>query len=225
MFIVITMIFAGLSSYGAPTSQDTNQLLDSLYESGAVVEPEAGEEEANFLDQFNPNSPDAEALLDAMEANDDFAFIEDLAAGNLPVVKASLGGQSIKIIVDKSEQTLYFYMNGKHMDSWLVSTARSPFSTPTGTWNPVPGRIYTKYSSTKYPGGSWKGLGNMPYAIFFYRGFALHGTTAGNIPKLGRPASHGCVRMHPNNAKYLNGVVKDAVRTYGYSSVVIQVRK
>ena len=46
----------------------------------------------------------------------------------------------------------------------------------------------------------------MPHAIFFYYGFAIHGTT--NISQLGGPASHGCVRLHPSNAATLFALVQ-----------------
>jgi len=45
----------------------------------------------------------------------------------------------------------------------------------------------------------------MPWAdaIFFYYGFAIHG-----ISRLGGPASHGCVRLHPSNAATLFSLVQ-----------------
>ena len=49
----------------------------------------------------------------------------------------------------------------------------------------------------------------MPHAVFFTkRGHAIHGTT--EVKHLGRPASHGCVRLAPANAKTLFYLVKDA---------------
>jgi lipoprotein-anchoring transpeptidase ErfK/SrfK len=47
----------------------------------------------------------------------------------------------------------------------------------------------------------------MPHSIFFHHGFAIHGT--GYVSRLGRPASHGCVRLHPNNAATLFALVKE----------------
>ena len=38
----------------------------------------------------------------------------------------------------------------------------------------------------------------MPHAIFFHKGYAIHGTDY--VSRLGRPASHGCVRLHPSHA-------------------------
>ena len=45
----------------------------------------------------------------------------------------------------------------------------------------------------------------MPHSLFFHGGYAIHGT--GAIRQLGRPASHGCVRLHPANARALYGLV------------------
>ena len=46
----------------------------------------------------------------------------------------------------------------------------------------------------------------MPYSIFFYKGYAIHGTNYLN--QLGGPASHGCVRLHPANAAALFAMVR-----------------
>ncbi len=46
----------------------------------------------------------------------------------------------------------------------------------------------------------------MPHSIFFYGGFAIHGTY--EIARLGGPASHGCVRFDPQNAATLFGIVE-----------------
>jgi lipoprotein-anchoring transpeptidase ErfK/SrfK len=58
----------------------------------------------------------------------------------------------------------------------------------------------------------------MPWAVFFHGGYAVHGTT--EIRKLGKPASHGCVRLHPDNAKAFFSLVKDAGLTQSQIVVV-----
>lgn len=58
------------------------------------------------------------------------------------------------------------------------------------------------------PGGDYNGLGNMPYAVFVRGGYAIHGTTKGNWPKLGTPASKGCIRLHPDNGFIFNRLVR-----------------
>jgi lipoprotein-anchoring transpeptidase ErfK/SrfK len=46
----------------------------------------------------------------------------------------------------------------------------------------------------------------MPYSVFFHRGYAIHGTT--ELSRLGGPASHGCVRLHPAHAATLFSLVQ-----------------
>jgi lipoprotein-anchoring transpeptidase ErfK/SrfK len=46
----------------------------------------------------------------------------------------------------------------------------------------------------------------MPHSVFFHGGYAIHGTNA--VRSLGRPASHGCVRLAPGNARILYNLVQ-----------------
>lgn len=110
-------------------------------------------------------------------------------------------------VVDKSKQKLYLYMLGELKDSFAVSTGKGKYETPNMDMRPL-GPVVTKYTSKKFPGGNYMQLGNMPYAVFLQGGYAIHGTTTGNFAKLGTKASHGCVRVHPDNAKVLNSLVK-----------------
>lgn len=121
--------------------------------------------------------------------------------------------------VVKSTQTMYLYVNGSLRGSWPVSTGVAGYRTPNFDKHPD-GRIYDRYTSRKYPGGDYNGLGNMPYAVFISGGFALHGTPRSNWPKLGRPASHGCIRMHSDNAYVFNRLV----RSNGVRNVWITVQ-
>ncbi|WP_350333798.1 L,D-transpeptidase [Coralliovum pocilloporae] len=100
--------------------------------------------------------------------------------------------------IDLSQQRMYVSVNGKRKYAWKVSTARRGYRTPIGTYSPK--RMYRRYFSKKYHGSP------MPNSIFFHGGYAVHGTTA--IKNLGRPASHGCVRLHPSNARKLYSLVR-----------------
>lgn len=111
--------------------------------------------------------------------------------------------------VVKPLQKLYLYIDGTLVDSFKVSTGIKGFETPEMNVRPS-GPVLTRYTSRKFPGGNYQGLGNMPYAVFLRGGYAIHGTTAGNFSKLGRTASHGCIRLHPNNARIFNELVKRA---------------
>jgi lipoprotein-anchoring transpeptidase ErfK/SrfK len=59
----------------------------------------------------------------------------------------------------------------------------------------------------------------MPYSVFFRGGYAIHGT--GYVKSLGRPVSHGCVRLHPRNAAMLYRLV----RSYGMSNTRIVIHR
>jgi lipoprotein-anchoring transpeptidase ErfK/SrfK len=113
---------------------------------------------------------------------------------------------SLFIHVVKASQKLYVYESGALVDSFSVSTGNKRYPTPDINMRPN-GPTFVKYTSRKYPEGNYKGLGNMPYAIFIKDGYAIHGTTPGNFLKLGHSASHGCVRLHPDDAKKLYELV------------------
>ena len=81
--------------------------------------------------------------------------------------------------------------------------------TPTGAFKPT--ALFRYHASTIYSGSP------MPYSIFFLRGYAIHGSY--EIKYLGRPASHGCVRLHPSNAAALYSLV----RTHGRANTVIRI--
>jgi lipoprotein-anchoring transpeptidase ErfK/SrfK len=109
--------------------------------------------------------------------------------------------------ISKKKQLMLLHIDGELVDSFKVSTGDKKHETPTFDMRPN-GPIFNKYTSKKFPGGNYNGLGNMPYVVFIKGGYAIHGTTKGNIPKLGKKASHGCVRLHPDNAKIFNEIVR-----------------
>ncbi|MBL0271068.1 MAG: L,D-transpeptidase [Chitinophagaceae bacterium] len=122
--------------------------------------------------------------------------------------------------IDKAKQQLYLNILGERKDTFNVSTGKGKkYETPAMELNPE-GPVLTKYTSRKFPGGNYQGLGNMPYAVFLRNGYAIHGTTPGNFSKLGTPASHGCIRLHPDHAKVLNALV----RTIGIRQTWVAVR-
>ncbi len=100
--------------------------------------------------------------------------------------------------IDLSAQHMSVYVDGRLRHSWRVSTGRGRYRTPRGTFRPtVMRRIH--YSS-RYNNSP------MPYSIFFHRGYAIHGTH--EVSRLGRRASHGCVRLHPSAARTLYHLVR-----------------
>ncbi len=86
---------------------------------------------------------------------------------------------------------------------WRVSTARKGYYTPTGTFHPY--SLQPIHYSKKYDNAP------MPHSIFFSGGYAIHATP--HVGALGRPASHGCVRLSPSNAATLYSIVKQDPNT------------
>jgi len=81
---------------------------------------------------------------------------------------------------------------------WVLSTGRAGYGTPSGTYRPQ--RMERTWFSKEYYNSP------MPHSIFFHGGYAIHGSY--EIRRLGGPASHGCIRLHPANAATLFALVK-----------------
>jgi len=123
----------------------------------------------------------------------------------------AFAAKSVSVTIDVSQQRMHVSLHGRRAYSWRISTARRGYRTPIGTYRPV--RLERVWYSTKYDNAP------MPYSIFFHGGYAIHGTN--DLRNLGRPVSHGCVRLHPKNAKTLFNLV----RRHGRSGVRIRVRR
>ena len=112
------------------------------------------------------------------------------------------------IIVDKSQQ-LMIVSSDDGTYSWPVSTARAGYHTPTG--------VFHVQSMEKMHYSRLYELSPMPYSIFFNGNIAIHGTP--HISGLGTPKSHGCVRIHPDNAKTLYEIVS---RDKSNTTIIVQ---
>ncbi len=108
-------------------------------------------------------------------------------AANQIVAKVSISEQTMRVIVD-----------GRQAFEWKVSTAGKGYVTPTGSFKPT--RMHEMWYSKKYDNAP------MPHSVFFHGGYAVHATP--HVKRLGRPASHGCIRLHPDNAQDFFELVK-----------------
>jgi lipoprotein-anchoring transpeptidase ErfK/SrfK len=115
----------------------------------------------------------------------------------------------VVIVIDKSAQRMSVTVDGASQHSWPVSTGRPGYGTPNGVYRPQ--RLARKWFSRKYYNSP------MPYSVFFRDGFAIHGSY--EISRLGGPASHGCVRLHPDNAAALFALIQ----AHGMASTKIVV--
>jgi lipoprotein-anchoring transpeptidase ErfK/SrfK len=99
------------------------------------------------------------------------------------------------IDVNLSEQRVYTYEGNSIVNSFLVSTGTWMYPTITGQYN-----IYVKYRYTDMAGPGYY-LPDVPYTMYFYSGYALHGTYWHN--NFGVPMSHGCVNLSIGDAGWL----------------------
>jgi hypothetical protein len=100
--------------------------------------------------------------------------------------------------ISKSQQRVSVTVDGIEAYRWAVSTGRRGHDTPAGNFRPQ--RLERHWYSRQYE------MTPMPFAVFFHRGYAMHATT--EVYNLGRVASHGCVRLRPDNAATLYSLVR-----------------
>ena len=110
------------------------------------------------------------------------------------------------IDVNLTQQRVYAYAGDTLINSFIVSTGTWQTPTVTGTYY-----IYVKYASTTMAGADYY-LTNVPYVMYFYKGYGFHGTYWHN--NFGTPMSHGCVNLRTDNAQWL----------YNFSSVGTMVK-
>jgi len=115
--------------------------------------------------------------------------------GTTPPSGGGGGGGGKWIDVDMSSQTVRAYAGDTAVRSMVVSTGIARYPTPPGRF-----KIYAKYPSVAMSGPGYY-LPGVPHTMFFYRGYALHGTYWHS--NFGVPMSHGCVNMKTDEAEWL----------------------
>ena len=138
-------------------------------------------------------------------------FLLSLSAALFLAATAGAASAHIEAVVDISTQRMYVTVNGGPYAVWKVSTARRGYYTPRGSFRPRLLKLI--HYSSKYENSP------MPHSIFFRGGYAIHGT--GYLKSLGKPASHGCVRLAPANAATLYRLVRE----YGMRKTHIYISK
>ncbi len=99
------------------------------------------------------------------------------------------------IDIDLSSQRVSAYEGEDLIRSFVVSTGTSAHPTVTGQF-----RVYIKLFATDMAGPGYY-LPDVPYTMYFYRGYALHGTYWHS--NFGTPMSHGCVNLYTPDAEWL----------------------
>jgi len=102
--------------------------------------------------------------------------------------------QGKQIVVDLSDSRIYAYENGQLLRNVLVSTGLPQTPTVVGDFN-----IYFRYESQTMYGDDFY-LPDVPYVMYFFEGYAIHGTYWHN--NFGTPMSHGCVNLPTPEAEW-----------------------
>jgi len=144
--------------------------------------------------EFDGDAPLREGKMIAIASNNLINIAAAALAGAAIVLSVGTGtahaASKIVAHVDISDQRMEVSVDGRPTFEWKVSTARKGYVTPIGSYKPT--RLEAMWYSKKYDNSP------MPHSVFFHGGYAVHATNA--VKRLGTPASHGCVRLHPNDA-------------------------
>ncbi|TYB83036.1 L,D-transpeptidase [Maritimibacter fusiformis] len=119
----------------------------------------------------------------------------------------------VEAVIDLSDQAVTVTRRaGGRVEThvWPVSTGRAGYPTPTGRFHPT--MLSPNHRSSLYDDAP------MPWSVFFNGNIGIHGTY--EIASLGRPVSHGCVRLHPDHARTFYAMVEAA----GKSATLITVQ-
>jgi LysM repeat protein len=167
-----TLFLIGLK-YGltwTAIAQANNLPSDHIYSGQRLVIPEKGAAPAPA-----PAEPAA-------------AVVAEVAAPAPPA------GDGKRFLVDLSEQRLYAYEGDNLVRTTLISSGLPQYPTVIGTFH-----IYLRYVTARMRGPGYD-LPNVPYVMYFYQSYGLHGTYWHN--NFGHPMSHGCVNMPTPEAEW-----------------------
>jgi uncharacterized protein (TIGR02246 family) len=149
--------------------------------------------------EANPIPPrlEANSVVARIEANSKSAGLESKSADVGTSIRASKKAVLL-VNIDKPKQTMTVSLDGMQTYEWPVSTGKAGYSTPSGS--------YTATSMNEiWYSKQWDNA-PMPHSIFFMKdGHAIHGSL--DVKNLGKPVSHGCVRISPENAATLYALV------------------
>jgi lipoprotein-anchoring transpeptidase ErfK/SrfK len=180
--ILPVVLLLSSAAFAAPASKSPGAQTEAQTEAG--VEPGTAAEEAEAEPQDKSSAAEP----------------EDGSSDAKPKAEAAApAGSKILINIDKSQQAMTVFVDGIEKYTWPVSTGKRGYSTPSGTYTPSSmNKIWYSKEWDNAP---------MPHAIFYMKdGHAIHGSY--ETKNLGKPASHGCVRLDPKNATALFELVK-----------------
>jgi lipoprotein-anchoring transpeptidase ErfK/SrfK len=122
-------------------------------------------------------------------------YFADYFAHSWDIPEEASAGNNFWIEVDLSTQTLFAYRGNQIINAFLISSGTEAFPTVTGTY-----QIYAKYSQYTMRGPDYD-IPDVPYTMFFYKGYSIHGTYWHH--NFGTEMSRGCVNMKTEEAAWI----------------------
>jgi len=153
----------------------------------ALAGPQDGDDDTASSQQPEPVYPNGDPDIETVDSDN----ADAATTPSEPIILVN---------IDKAAQEMTVFVDGVEKYDWPVSTGRPGYVTPSGSY--TPGSMNKIWYSKQWDNAP------MPNAIFFTKkGHAIHGTN--EVRNLGKPASHGCVRLAPKNAQTLYNLVKE----------------
>ncbi|OCQ89890.1 hypothetical protein BCD64_18280 [Nostoc sp. MBR 210] len=141
---------------------------------------------ATFLSSALPTTADPNSVI---------ATAASLNNNNIQISDSRQLSQTRRIEIDLSQQRLRAWDGQKLVYSFPVSTGKRATPTPIGRFH-----IQSKYRTNRMRGRGYD-IPDVPYAMYFYEGYAIHGAYWHN--RFGTPVSHGCVNLSVKQARKL----------------------
>jgi lipoprotein-anchoring transpeptidase ErfK/SrfK len=175
----------------APQTVDTPAPTVDLSEEPDLPPTDVPTEELSALPE--PTETPAQLAMEIVPPTPTSAYIPPADPQKPSSVNVGNGVRWID--VDLTHQRVYAYEGDVIVNSFTVSTGTWATPTVTGQY-----KVYVKYRSAKMSGPGYY-LPNVPYIMYFYKGYGLHGTYWHN--NFGTPMSHGCVNLRTEDAEWL----------------------
>jgi hypothetical protein len=206
--ILATALFVSAGAYALPTTpmsliQTQNDLFDAsakvdrpdpAVEADRIRHLKAAKTLEEAMDYMTPDEISAEFGLPTEKqfeqmSESDPRFLLQNVGEPIVVIDVNISSNVQRLTVTSPEGT----------SSYPISSARKGYHTALFNCG-SPYSLQKMHYSRKYHNSP------MPFSMFYKGGYAIHGTY--ETKHLGRPASHGCVRVHPEVAEYLFGLAK-----------------
>ena len=189
-FLILFSLFTGLAFAPlAATTASKKVSLAVVLEGVFTPTPDDPSEDTKISLQSSPSSSE---VLPSVISDLDFVSYR-YHSWDIP--DETVGGSDFWMEIDLTNQMLYAYRDNQLISGFKVSTGTSSHKTVTGIF-----KLFSKYPAITMSGPGYY-LPDVPYSMFFYKGYAIHGTYWHN--NFGTPMSHGCVNMNTDDAAWI----------------------